>query len=151
MTYLAKKPHIPTDEEAILAEEGVRALSGLELTSDRAELTVHGRRGNVDISVPPVVLEMLSYILTQLAQGNSVTLTPHHAELTTQQAADFLNVSRPYVIKLLDQGKIPFRKVGRHRRILFAELVAYKEENDAARSRVLDELTAKSEELGIGY
>lgn len=85
-----------------------------------------------------------------IAKSN-VTIIPCHAELTTQEAADFLNISRPYLIQLLEKGKIPFKKVGRHRRILFEDLMKYKEYSKAAGRKIREQLTGEAQDLGIGY
>ena len=94
---------------------------------------------------------LLNDILAEMAKGRGVTLLPVRPELTTQQAADLLNVSRPYLIGLLEQGKIPFRLVGQHRRVRLDDLMAYRQKDDEARRRIADELTADAQELGMGY
>jgi len=94
---------------------------------------------------------LLGYILSAMAQGNAIALSPIHAELTTKQAADLLNVSRPFLCKLLDANEIPHRKVWRHRRVKFIDLMDYKKRTDEARSQTPDELVTQAQELGMGY
>jgi excisionase family DNA binding protein len=98
---------------------------------------------------PTAAYRLLVDVLTQMSQGNAVTLIPIHAELTTQEAADLLNVSRPYLIKQIEAGKIPHHKIGRHRRIRFNDLIAYKERVDADRAQAIDELIAQTEAAGL--
>jgi excisionase family DNA binding protein len=107
--------------------------------------------GNDDIEVPVSALRLLVDILAQMADGNAVTIMPIHTELTTQQAADFLNVSRPHLVGLLEQNSLPYRKVGTHRRILFKDLLDYRERSRIASKDALDELARQAQELGMGY
>ena len=86
-----------------------------------------------------------------MAQGNAVTIIPIHAELTTQEAADFLNVSRPYLVRLLEQKKMPFHMVGTHRRVRFEDLMAFKASFEKSRREAMDELATQAQELGMGY
>jgi excisionase family DNA binding protein len=90
-------------------------------------------------------------ILGAMASGQGVTLIPEDAELTTVQAADILHVSRPFLIKLLDEGKIPYRKVGKHRRIRMEDIMNYKRAIDQQREAVLDQLVAEAQEQDMGY
>lgn len=99
------------------------------------------------VSLPDTVMSLLIELTHCLASGQMVTVVPVDRELTTQQVADMLNVSRPHVVKLLDDGAIPFHKTGTHRRIRFDDLAAYRERRDAARRAALDEMTRLGEEM----
>lgn len=123
--YLARQPDGPDELEVLVENSGEASV------------------------LPRPALAMFAYILAQLAEGRGVSVVPSQAELTTQQAADMLNVSRPYLIDLLEQGRIPFRKVGRHRRITFEALLDYMRKDDAERRQAADDLTDLSQELGL--
>ncbi len=103
------------------------------------------------ISIPVAAFRQLSAILQEMAKGNAVTLIPIHAELTTQQAAEIINVSRPFLTEQLDNGVIPHRKVGTHRRVMFKDLMDYKHSMDRNRLKSLEELSEIDQELGLGY
>ena len=153
----------PTAAETELARESSRRLgptladlvapNGSNGGSRGVEISVHvpGKAASDTLTIPASALRLLATILTEMAQGNVITLTPIHAELTTKQAADLLNVSRPFVCKLLDNGTIPHRKVGRHRRVKYIDVVEYKKKTDDARHRDLDELVEQAQALGMGY
>lgn len=106
-----------------------------------------GPKGD-SIPLPEAVFYVLERVVEVLASGDSVTIVPVGKELTTQQAADLLNVSRQYLVRLLDEGRIPFRKTGRHRRLRIEDLLAFKEERQKSRQAGLRELTRLSEEFG---
>jgi excisionase family DNA binding protein len=142
----------PTEADTQLARESSRQLAAHKLgrrTSVRIQVLDDHKSETV--ALPASALRLLQHILTEMAQGNAVTLIPIHAELTTQQAADLLNVSRPFLVGLLESGQIPHRKVGTHRRVLFRDVMAYKLKNDAERLKALAELTAQAQELNMGY
>ena len=103
------------------------------------------------IDIPESAVEALRIVIDAMADGQSITLVPHDKELTSQEAADILHVSRPHLIKLLDRGDLPFHRVGTHRRIRIEDVLAYRDRRDAERSGALDELTKLSEELPGGY
>ena len=103
------------------------------------------------IEIPESAFEALRIVIDAMADGRSITLVPHDKELTTQEAADILHVSRPHLIKLLDRGDLPFHRVGTHRRIRIEDVLTYRDRRDAERNAALDELTKLSEELPGGY
>lgn len=142
----AYDPVVPTEADTRLAEESGRILAA----HAQAELRVRLDDGQT-LVLPQSVARLLSHVLTEMALGNAVTMIPIHAEMTTQEAADFLNVSRPHLIGLLEQGAIPFHKVGTHRRVRFHDVQAYKDRLYADRSKALDDLATLSQELGGGY
>lgn len=139
-------PVRPTGVQAKEARECLETLKG----SPHPTVTVRFE-GGAEYEVPEFAFRFLLQLLQETAKGNAVTLIPVHSELTTQQAADILNVSRPYVVKLLENGKIPFHKRGRHRRIRFDDLMEYKSRDELDREKAFDEMIELSEELGIGY
>jgi len=143
----------PTESDALLARESSRVLTARKLgrgSSVSIQLLDDGKAGDA-VAVPSSAMRLFLRLLTEMSRGNAVTLIPTQAELTTQQAADLFNVSRPYVVKLLDEGKIPFRTVGKYRRVRFDDLMSYRKKDDNARAKILDELTAEAQELGMGY
>ena len=113
-------------------------------------ITLHDNSGE-KVVLPQMALVLLQQVMEEIAQGHAITLLPIHAELTTQQAADILNVSRPYLVKLLESGEIPFSKKGTHRRVLFKDVEQYKAREDEQRMQALDELSAQAQELDMGY
>jgi excisionase family DNA binding protein len=141
--------HAPTEQEIKLACESSRTLSSFLARGEPVRLHVEGM-GNVEVELPPSAFRVIVELLSSMAQGRAVTLVPIEAELTTQQAADFLGVSRKFLIdQLLEKNKIPFRKVGSHRRILFGHLTAYKQENEAKRLEAIDAMVAHDQKLGL--
>ena len=115
--------------------------------SDELEILVEGGPGEV-LVLPRQAVELFAHVLAAMANGQGVQIMPVNAELTTQQAAELLNVSRPYLIGLLERGEIEHRLVGRHRRVRFDALMDYMRRDDLARKQVVDELTRLDQELG---
>lgn len=143
-------PEIPTEHDAELARDSSRELGKLlKGNADTHVRIISVDAESVDATLPPSVLRLLMRILNEMSRGNAITLVPHHAELTTQQAADMLNVSRPFLVGLLEEGKIPYRKVGTHRRVLFEDVMAYKRRIDTERRNTFRELVELSQELGL--
>jgi len=145
--------HTPTQREVQLAEESSRVLAAYvrETNEHTVRVVPEGKQTREAVVIPSTAFRLLIDILEQMAQGHAVALTPVPIELTTQQAADLLHVSRPHLVKLLNIGKIPHRKVGTHRRVLYTDVIAYKQRIDGQRRATLDALAAQAQELKLGY
>ncbi|MCE2426422.1 MAG: excisionase family DNA-binding protein [Pseudomonadales bacterium] len=150
MTVQSRFPD-PSPLDAEVARASSERLAAFLHRDRPLTLSVTGAHGHEAVELPASVGPLLMEILRDIAAGRAVAVLRKDAELTTQQAADFLNVSRPLVVGLLENGAVPFRKVGTHRRVCFHDVLHYKNETDAARRGALDELAADAQELDMGY
>lgn len=150
----------PTPEEARAAQQAREALSSpnggpkvfvLRVGSATVSLHVNEEPGAAAVELPSGLGETLKLALEATASGLAVNVIPEEKELTTTQAAEILHVSRPYVVKLMEEGRLPFKLVGSHRRIHIDDLMAWKRADDERRRKILDELVAEAQELGLGY
>lgn len=151
MTALAHRQPPPSVQEAALARSSGQSLARLIRKNRPLTLKVTDSDQEQPIELPPGAVLLLLDILDAMAAGRGITLIPENAELTTVQVADVLNVSRPFVIKLLEEKALPCRKVGAHRRIRMEDVMAYKARIDADREAVLDQLAADAQEHDMGY
>jgi excisionase family DNA binding protein len=150
MAHTAMALTLPTEADTLLAKETSRVLASRIRNSDPLELRIPDDPSPAGrVRLPLVAVRLLVRILEEMARGNAVTLIPVHAELTTQEAAEMLNISRPSLIQLLDEGKIEYRKVGTHRRVRFEVVMEYKRVAEAARRAALQELADYDREIGL--
>lgn len=144
---------LPDKTSADLAAEAVAELTAFlrahPTPSNRVRLCTDGDGPETQVVIPAVAFRFFVDVLAELANGNAVTVAPVHAELTTQQAADLLNVSRPYFIKLLDEGEISYRRVGNRRKVALVDVLEYKRRDDEHRQATLAALTNEAEELDL--
>jgi excisionase family DNA binding protein len=136
------EPVIPSEADRLALESLDRQLS-----ADLPEAKLVGPAG--EIALPEAVYSVLVRIVHEMAQGNAISVMPLHKQLTTQQSAELLGVSRPYLVRLLEKQALPFTKIGSHRRVLLQDLLNYKAKRDAEREDALDQLAAESEALGL--
>lgn len=150
MTHSHIAPIVPSASDSLLAKSARLTLKRNSAANGdlRVQIAAPGQEASV-FELPAVVNRLLLDLLEETAAGNAVALASVAAEVTTQQAADILNVSRPFLIGLIDKGALSARKVGRHRRLPLAELLAYKADNAAKRRKALDELVALDQDLGL--
>ncbi|SRR6266567_3101909 len=143
-------PTLELEEPFAANDSEQAALNQIEevLNDSKSVPTLVGPDGE-RIELPQSVFQVLRQIIFYMMRGRAIFIVPENKQLTTQEAADILGVSRPYLIKLLDQRKIPYFKVGMHRRILFVDLMRYRKERDADRDKALEEIARVSQELGL--
>ena len=143
----------PLEKEVEAAVQGQRELASLLSTKfETQRIDIFDKEDKPhSLVLPTSALRLLVDILGELAIGNAVKVVPVHAELTSQEAADLLNVSRPHLVKMLEEGAIPFTKTGRHRRVRFSDLMAFKQRRDEESQEAMDELVRQTRELGLGY
>ena len=141
----------PTEQESKIAHISKQLLAHYTQKNQSLALRVIDSDQDELIELPAGAVTLLMDILDVMAAGQGITLIPENVELTTVQAADILNVSRPFLIKLLEDGKIPYRKVGKHRRIQMEDVMNYKQAIDQEREEILDQLVADAQEQNMGY
>ena len=154
MSRTSIDPTIAPEHEAVLAHEAARAIETIEANEAegqiglRMQLTQAGREVTT-VDMPPAAVSLIRRLLKEMGEGKAVALVTDEPEITTEQAAKLLHVSRPYVVGLVDKGVIPARNVGKQRRLLLKDVLAYKRDNEAKRREALGELAALDQELGL--
>lgn len=139
-----------TSAEAEMARASRQAIAGFADGDACVQLTMSRPTGEpVEAKVPARALRLLARVLVEMGKGNMVTVVSNHAELSTIRAAEIMRVSRPFLVKLLKEGRIPFRMVGAHRRVRYDDLRAYIDKEKKKRKEVLKELMAEQERLGL--
>jgi excisionase family DNA binding protein len=145
---------LSADDRRLAGELGQRLVRlSSRKTRQPVKLQFAGRGATTDeaVPLPSVAVRLVGDLLTALANGQAVALVPLDSELSTQQAAELLQVSRPFVIQLMEKGDLPHHKVGTHRRVRLSDVLEYKRRIDEARQVVLAELTREAQELELGY
>lgn len=143
-------PTIPSDHEALLAREATRVLEGHPAQGESLKLQVAAAGKEVTtLDLPAAAAGPLLAMLKAMGEGRPVAVHAADSEVTTQQAADLLNVSRPYLVSLIDTGALPARMVGNQRRLPLKDVLAYKRDTQAKRRAALDELAKSDQELGL--
>ncbi len=151
MSSTAQRQQSPTPRDAAIARSSGQVLARYARTRRPLPLRFRDHKEENPIELPAGAVKLLIHVLEAMAEGRGVTVIPEGAELTTVQAAEVLNVSRPFLIKLLDENAIPHRRVGKHRRVRSEDVMAYKEAIDREREQVLDQLTREAQEQDLGY
>lgn len=153
MTQETLLESVENDHDAEMAKIAQRCIMAALDHSKAPKLVLIEEGGSSEnaptIELPPQALKAVANLLGLMAQQQPIVLIPQKHELTTQEVANLLNVSRPFVVKQIESGQLKCRKVGRHRRVEFSELMRYQKESQIKRDAALDELVALGQELGL--
>lgn len=145
-----REPFVADEAEAVIARTAADQLKAVAEANESVKITVDGNRDNkIIVPLPARAVALIYEVLEAMANRTPMSLIPHEAELTTQQAADYLNVSRPHLIRQLENGKLEYRKVGSHRRVRFADLIEYERKCRDDQKKALVELNEEAKRLGL--
>lgn len=141
-------PIVADEAEAAIARTAADSLAAAAQAGQAVQLVL-SEQPNVLVPLPARAVEIVYHVLDKMARRLPFSIIPHDAELTTQQAADYLNVSRPFLIGLIDRGEIAHRMVGRHRRLRFADLLTFEQASATRRKQALAEMAEEARKLGL--
>lgn len=142
---------IPDPLEIAAAKEALKKLHAMPKFKASSTFRLMTDEDGEAVLIPNAIMPLFIQLVSEMAEGNAVAVTALHEELSTQKSADILNVSRPFLIQLLENNEIPFHKVGTHRRVRLQDLLAYKHKVDSKRVSVLSELAEQAQKLEMGY
>jgi excisionase family DNA binding protein len=146
--YLSMEIKNPNKHDRGIAQQSFQQIKSINPNFKKAATL---DLGTEHVELPKSAVKLLITILREMAEGNSLTLIPGHAYLTTQEGADMLSVSRPFFVKLLEEGKIPFEKVGNRRRVKARDVLEFKQRAQENREKLLQQLSDQAQSLDMGY
>ena len=150
LTDQTHEPFVADETEAVIARKAADKLKAVAEANEDVKITLAGKEDKqIVVPLPARAVALIYEVLEAMATRTPMSLIPHDAELTTQQAADYLNVSRPHLIRQLEANKLPYRKVGSHRRVRFADLIEYERASKQEQKNALAELNAEAKRLGL--
>ena len=150
VSTLESSPLVPTHRDVVQASEIAEYMRDARARGEAVEVTMRGPNGAV-VTLPKLLTDLLAAIVDETSGGHSVQIVSADRQVTPNEAADILNVSRPYVVRLMNEGQLPFLRVGSHRRLLASDVFAYKQKQIAESRDAMRELNELSRELGMGY
>lgn len=152
-TLRPSEPYTPTPEAVSLATHALQSFANVAANPPKTITfaIINPSVKDAEITIPSEIFHFIVDVLSAVSRGEPITLLPQEAELTTQEAADLLNVSRPYLVKLLDERIIPSRKVGVYRRVKAHDVMQYKQTERQRQEKILDALTKEAQDLDLGY